>query len=296
MASEENKPYKRGWQFPRLTPKQAVTKMMEPTNASNGKFLQSMILEGNISEEALSSSPPGVIEIATDAARGGSTPLGTGSNPQKTFKANAKLPSFIPHQDEYPDHHGSRGRYGKAADSKLTRDISMGAFMGGNALGMIPSDIDRGHLALNLHMQAEVLKAARSRPEFQGFHIDVAEGVYRYEKLEKKTADSMADLSSKGRAIGYRVADFEGNDQPRKLFELAQYIKSYPFYEKVIMDYNSYAGETIARMFVVVPDMSGNASTTSFSRSTETHFNGKTISGSLMLLDVFPPDNDDESV
>ena len=139
-------------------------------------------------------------------------------------------------------------------------------------------------------MQAEILKAARSRPEFNGYFIDVDEGVYKYEKLEKKTDNSIAGLASVGRAIGYKLYNFNGKENARQLFTLAEYLKDYPFYEKLIMEYNTWGGGAQARLFTVVPDMSGNISGTTFARQTETVFNGETMSASLMLLDVFPSD------
>jgi len=295
MATEEEKglPFEPGWQFPTLTTKQAASKMLEPSNASNAKFLQTQIMEGKLPEDAVTGSPPPVLRIAKkNATRTGVTPLGTGSNTTKSFKPSPRLGTFIPHVDDFPASDTSKGNTDGRADGMLTRDIAMGSFMGGNAVNALPEDVNPYNLARNLHMQAEILRAARSRPEFSGYSIEVDEGVYKYEKREEKTEGSLAALASEGRAIGYKVYKFDGKESPRKLFELGEYLMTYPFYEKIIMEYNTYGGGAGARLFVCVPDMSGDIHGTSFPRQTETVFNGKTMSGSLMLLDVV----DDETV
>lgn len=287
----EDVPYVQGEQFPTLTAKQAATKMWNSKLRSNGKFLQTQIMEGNLGENAVTGSAPSVKAIATRGARTGFTALGTGGNPSKTFKSNPQLPTFIPHPDYYPDYDTSvMSRYDRGADNNLTRRIAMGAFMGGNSVGSL-KDVDHTEIARNLHMQAQILDAIRMRPEFNGYMLDVDEGVYKYEKLEERQEGDMADFLSKGRAVGYKMYDYNGEESIYKLWEVAQYLQDFPFTEKVMMEYNTWnEGGAQTRLFVGVPDMRGDIHGAKFKRQTETIFNGTPISGSLMLCDVIKVD------
>ena len=282
MAEEIGLQYKKGEQFPTLTSAQAASKMMEPTNASNPKFIQTQIMDGALSEDAISGSPPGVLKIAKRGrARTGSIPLGTGANTAKKFTPKARMKNFLPNPDNYePKNSG-----------KVSNSIGMGFFMGKNSQASLGPDVDRQQLTKNLGMQAEIIRIARSRPEFSGYMIECAEGVYKYEKLEKKTEGSMAAMSSVGQLIGYSMSTFDGKPAIRKLFALGEYIMESHFYDKVIMEYNSYSGAIDGRLFIQVPDMSGDPLGVSFKRQTATMFNGEEISSSLMLLDVFSSEN-----
>jgi hypothetical protein len=272
-----------------LSGSQAVTKaLMEPKHRNNAAFIQNQLGEGKISQSAVSGAPSGVQRVAGQQPMRGYTKLGNGADLSKTFTPKPKLKKFVADPEYDPR---SRADELSGGIFKLTRNVSLGSFLGSEnspvAFEAIPLD-RRNQVIMNLYLQAEILEAARGRPEFQHYRVVVEEGIYAKEDIEPDlTENELADLSSYGRAIGYTVKSFRGVYSNQKVFELAEYLMNYPFYEKLILDYHTYlSADPVSRLFVVIPDMSkGFETVSSWKRQTETRFNGQVMSGSLMLLD-----------
>lgn len=272
-----------------LSGKQVVTKaLMEPKHRQNTAFIQNQLGEGKIVQSAISGAPGGVKKIAGQKPIHGYTKLGNGADISKTFTPNPKIKKFIADPAYDP-----RGRMDemRGATFKLTKNVALGTFLGAEnsptALESIPMD-RRNQIIINLYLQAEILEAARSRPEFQHYRVAVEEGIYAKEDIEPDlTENELADLASYGRAVAYTVKSFRGVYSNQKVFELAEYLMNYPFYDKIILDYHTYlSADPIGRVFVVIPDLTkGYDTVTSWKRQTETRFNGQVMSGSLMQLD-----------
>jgi hypothetical protein len=267
-----------------LTPNQAITKLMNESNRSNATFLQNQIGEGILYPNTVNTAAPAIQRIAGSRSRRGLTPLGSGADIGKPFTTSPRLSHFKPDPEFNPEY-----RADELTDSsfKLTKEISIGTFTGSenSPVEFGSSSQDRMVIAMNLYLQAEILKAARSRKEFNRYRIAVEEGIYNYEEVETPTEGDLADLSSKGRAIAYNVQSFTGSYSNLKVFSLAEYLLDYPFYDKLILDYHTYVSDTPrCRLFVVIPDMSRGYRGVTFARETETRFNGRVQSGSLVLL------------
>jgi len=262
--------------------------MDEPTNRANNQLIGQLVAEGLISESYLNTAPPAIKSLAGTAPMKGSTSLGQGANPSKTFTSGGvSLPLFVPDPGFWPPNRSDviDGAY------DLTPDISVGSFTGAKnsttSVEHLPA-ADKAKIINNLYLQAEILKAARSRKEFQQYRIEVQAGVYRYNPVETRTTGSLTDLRAQGRAIAYDVRSFRGNISIQMTFTLARYLLRYPFYDKLIMDYNTFSGQELdSRVYVILPDMSGGIpANIKFKRETETRYNGSVISGNLALLDI----------
>ena len=262
--------------------------MDEPSNRSNSQLMGQLIAERLISEKYLNTAPPAIKDLAGSKPITGSTSLGQGANPSKTFTSSGvSLPLFVPDASYWPgqEQNSIDGAY------NLTSDITVGTFIGAKnsstTISHLPEE-DKKKVIMNLYLQAEILKAARSRKEFQQYRIEAQAGVYRYGSTESRTVGSIADLRAQGRATAYDVRSYKGNISSQMVFILAQYLLTYPFYEKIIMDYNTFDGQSLdTRVWVITPDMtSGQTKNIRFNRETETRFNGAVISGNLALLDT----------
>jgi len=249
---------------------------------NNPLHVQESIAKGFISEEGLNVSPPAIQKIAGAQPVTGLTKLGIGA-PTKRFQPSVGLKDFVPDPEFFPT---ANKISTQGSGYHLTRNITIATFSGSNHA---PVDFDQVEepmvVAKNLYLQACILSAASSRKEFQGYRILVEEGLYNYADVETRIEGDLADLSSKGRAIAYNVVTHEGVFYSKsKVFQLAQYLLHYPFYDKLILDWHTYTGALGVRLFVVTPDISNGTEGVVFKRETETRFNNKVMSGSLCLL------------
>ena len=268
---------------PNYSPLSAI--LMEPSTKNNSVFIQNQILEGGLSTAGLNTSPPSVKRIARSSRKTGRTPLGNGADISKTFSINTQLRKFVPNPAHDPSQRADEVLARKNA-YKLTSSITIGTFTTGEHTSIGWDQLNNPfEVSKNLYLQAEILKAARERPEFQGYKINVEESIYNKLDTETLTTGGLADLSMKGQAIGYNVTSHEGTYSNAKVFQLAEYLLNYPFYNKLILDYHTFSSPEIrARLFVVIPDCTSSYDV-KFERKTETRFNGNTISGNLFLLD-----------
>jgi len=257
----------RGLAFFGDTPQDVAEKLLEPTNR-NSIFIQRAIGERYLNPSALNAVPPSVSRTLGQNPRTGSTPLGRGARSNASGHLVTDLPT------------------GLDQNRRLTRDISVGTFMGPPNRGRSLRGVtNRDEIIPNLYLHAEILQAARSRSEFQRRRIMVYQGVYIYDSVETRTTGSIADLSSRGRAIGYRVYNHEGQEDRRGVYDLAEYLIDYPFYDKLVLYYDTYlSSDPTATLFVITPDISQDYENATFSRELETQFNGITQSSQLIVL------------
>lgn len=273
-----------------LTQDETISRLRNSSLKASAIFLQNQIGEAVLNPTATTPSAPGVRVIRTggNIARSGLTKLGSGANTSKTFTANPRLKHFIPNSatsqaaENYDDIDGSY---------RLTEEITLGTFLNGDNeptnLDAITAE-DQGKMLTYLYVQAEMLRAARERPEFQRYKVNVEEGIYNYEGVETRTEGDLADYSAYGRAIAYNVIFSEdGAKDYRKTFELAEYWASLPWYDKIICDYHNYRtdGSIALRIFLVLPELD-TAFGGSWGRKLETRWNGETQSETLLLLDL----------
>jgi hypothetical protein len=263
--------------------------IMNTANMQNPRLVAEAIASGHLSPDALNGVPNTEVIRAGTRVRQGSTPLGNGARTSKRFTVNPGVRRFVANPRFGPQASAEARLNGISGDMELVEGVPLGTFMGGTArrvdISQTPSK-DFDILIRHLTVQAEVLKAARSRPEFNRNRITVEEGVYMYQDTELENEGDLASLAAKGRAIGYVVKDFQtGATNKEQTFALAEYFSSHPWHDKIILDYHSFAQglDMGMRAFVVLPELdetfSGN-----WGRTEETRYNGVVQSQSLVLL------------
>lgn len=272
-------------------PLEAADRMSNTANVQNTADIQEQLARGALDPSYNLTVPDAeVLRVAGNQFQG-TTPLGTGANTTKTYSVTTNLPRFVPDWQT----NGTSGLHATggsiSGSTPLTNNITIGTFMGGvnrrHDIEHVPADL-RGEMLKYLYVHAELLKAARSRKEFQLHRIVVEEGIYNYEAVETGTEGDLAALRAQGRAIAYTVKGFQdGAPTPSMNFRLAEYWMHYPFYDKLILDYHTYAAGlgTQCRVYVTLPELDGNFEGT-WSRQTETRFNGVVQSNALLLLNV----------
>lgn len=267
-----------------------------PENLRNPTWGRTMIAEGRLNPEAFGGST-GTVTRTEASTRTGVTALGTGARTGKQFTLNPNLPKFVPNPRFGLEMNSEESGRPITGETELVEGVPLGTFVGGTSGTVDSTALPQTVLSVlyrYLTVQAEILKAARSRPEFSGHRIVVEEGVYAYQDVELEGQDDMAYLMSRGRAIGYVVKTIEGGrTSHEKTFQLAEYLVGYPFYEKIILSYQNYYNSPFAQsegggdggicVFVVLPELdetyNGN-----WARQKQTMINGRVQSQSIMMM------------
>ena len=85
----------------------------------------------------------------------------------------------------------------------------------------------------------------------------VVEGFYKKNDNETLEVDSLNYLQTRGQVVIYELRDQTGQIAVDKTYDVAEYIKDYLRYEKMILDYDTYDpnGELNAQIIVVMPDL-----------------------------------------
>jgi len=276
----------------KLNAGEVSSKLRNSNNRANTKFLHNQIGEGTLNPNSVTSGPPDLPIVRTGGSRGmtGTTRLGTGANVIKPYMPVPRLSTFIKNGEHNPDTYLDHGR-AFTGGLNLTKNITLGAYLNGATQRVNPADVtlaDQDNLLKYLYVQAEMLKSARSRPEFQKFDIKVEDGVYVYEDVETRTTGDLADYGAYGRAISYSVRYFKhGGVDALKTFQLAEYWATLPWYDKIIVDYSNFENTTAPKIkvFLVLPELDDVYNGT-WQRKQETSWNLQTMSEALLLLDL----------
>ena len=274
----------------RLDSRAVVSRLRNDNNRSSALFLQNQIGEGTLNANSIVGSPPSFPIIRTGGRKPvtGITRLGSGVSTSKEFIVAPKLSRFLPNTQYNP--FVSMHEAGEVSgQTMLTKNIPLGTYLSGETQKTNFDNIklqDLGEMLKYAYVQAEMLKAARSRPEFQGYDIKVEDGIYVYEDVETRTAGDLADYGAYARAISYTVKYFKtGETDILKTFQLAEYWAGLPWYGKIQVDYYTFEGDTKIRTFLILPELN-NAYNGNWTRRLNTSFNLKTMSETLLLLDI----------
>jgi hypothetical protein len=104
--------------------------------------------------------------------------------------------------------------------------------------------------------------------------IHVVEGFYVPNPGEELEIDSLNYQMNKGQAVVYELRDRNGLIPIRQTYEIAEHIKDYYNFEKMILDYDTYNpnGELNAQIIVVMPEVTAQW-TVSYDQKIETRYN-----------------------
>lgn len=262
---------------------EVISKLRNTAFLENPDWIEHWVGEGKLNSDALAGGVPKGFKSmkVSSGIRTGNTKLGNLKTATKEFTVSPSIPKFIPDPSYNPFGSLDTGQ-SFSGELSLTKDITLGTFMKGNErinVSDIPEE-KRDDILKYCYVQAEVLKAARSRFEFEGMGITVDEGIYVYESTEEEVDGDLASLGSVGRAIAYKI----DSESYRLNFELAEYLASHPWHDKIILDYHSYGSSVQSRVFVVLPELD-SVYNGSWGRTIETKVNGLIHSSSLVLFE-----------
>lgn len=150
----------------------------------------------------------------------------------------------------------------------------------------------RRQLARNLQLHAHYLSIINSGIIFDHnlYTLKVQRGYYTPGPQETPSSGSLNDLATQGRCVVYQLVN-KITDQVEisKTYDLALYLKDYIYFDKLILDYDTYdpSGMMTAHIIIVTPTMPETYQNVSYSNLIETRNNGKVISTDL--LDCYQP-------
>lgn len=156
----------------------------------------------------------------------------------------------------------------------------------------LTDQVARRQIARNLQLHAYYLSLINSGIIFDQnlYTLKVERGYYNPSPTEKPTADGLNDLATKGRCVVYQLVNkASAQVEVSKTYDLALYLKDYIFFDKLILDYDTYdpSGVMTAHIIITTPTMPETYQNQSYANAIETRNNGKVISADL--IDCFQP-------
>ena len=274
-----------------VTLRQIRTKLKDPANAINTKFLNYLVAENLISDDYIKNKiPPGmgrsydgqVSYISHHPASGGVQSYLSG---QRQYK------NFIPDSMFDPR---------KIFEEKISGKFILGSgiplstfLINGVTLGHIANSEERLTLASQLLLQAEVFKFKKGNQQFKNQKLTVTEGIYKPFEGETLTEGSIPFLAQTGRAIVYELHD-ENNKQSEEVsFNFATRLAESLFgYDKIILDYDTLEKDNLnIQIIVIMPEIDADYNPKAPSKfEYETRFNNKKLSNTdlIEIVSIIP--------
>lgn len=258
---------------------QVRSRLKDPANRNNSKYVGTVISEGAMSTEYFKPVPThiGRVTSGNSSPKFGQAKIGqvVGSSSTDPFLPRRSVATSI-----LPDPlYNPLLKTSIASNTKLAPGITIGRFFGSTGdptnIDFIKDQATRKSIAKHLYLHANVLRSIQlDKGTFRNLRLDVAEGVYRPGPKETLTANSVNDLKTKGRAIVYELFDDQGDIALSETFDLAEYWKDTLNFDKMILSYDTIdpAGKLRAQIILIMPEVSDNW-TAKFNRLVETHFN-----------------------
>jgi hypothetical protein len=145
----------------------------------------------------------------------------------------------------------------------------------------------RAQIAKYYYLHAQIIKLVQNDVnKFKDFDLVVSEGLYRPGPTEVVTPGSINDLKLKGKAVVYNLLDRSGKSSPTSVFELAVYLKSKVYYDKMILSYDTIDCNLNARLIFIMPEVDDNWQGV-YNRDVETELNGTKLTQGE-LVEVLP--------
>jgi len=255
---------------------QARSRMRNPNNKSNNKFMSSVTSSGAACPDMFETTPPGIGRISGDkTAR---QDAGSGLTPSSNYVVTKAISQqFTPEPQFTP---GLNGEI--TPTTKLGPGISLSKFLGGedpSNINHIRDKVQRIKIARNFYLHAQILQAVASdKSQFENFRLVVAEGLYRPGPDETVAKDSIAEMKMTGKAVVYDLIDANGNSALEKMYDLALYLKDSTYYEKMILDYDMIDCNGLScRIIFIMPELNEEFKA-DFNRNVETQYNGNKLS------------------
>lgn len=273
------------------------SKLRDPANRENEKFIKYAMQTGTISEKWDTPTPDGIGRIVS---RGGASPGLTALGTQGGLKPYRLSPSqgvtITPDPQYNPfvwvqDAQVNGGSTDITPSLPLAAGITLAKFLGSEddptTLSHILSMETRLQLAKYYYVHATHMKSIQENTgPFRDVSLVVTEGLYKPGPQETITKDSINDLKSTGRAVVYNVIDSTGRPSLGRLFDVASYWKDILKFDKMVLSYDTIDGELHGRIIMILPEIDDQWNGT-FKRAIETEFNTHKLSEDE-LIEVVP--------
>ena len=189
--------------------------------------------------------------------------------------------------------------------TKIAQGISFSQFIYGKGdTGKLDATLtlnQKIQILRNLYPQAQFLSRVRKDvDEFNGYNLEVVEGLYKKSDVETIETNGILDLRTKGRAVVYELTGIDGVIDREKTYELATWITKNIRFEKLIIDYDTYDpfGDLNVQIILIMPEIKKDWTAT-FAMNTETIYNGKSQGSEFLMISTdknIPPTADEASV
>ena len=174
--------------------------------------------------------------------------------------------------------------------TKIAQGISFSQFIYGKGdTGKLDATLtlnQKIQILRNLYPQAQFLSRVRKDvDEFNGYNLEVVEGLYKKSDIETIETNGILDLRAKGRAVVYELTGIDGVIDREKTYELATWIAKNIRFEKLIIDYDTYDpfGDLNVQIILIMPEIKKDWMAT-FAMNTETIYNGKSQGSEFLMI------------
>jgi len=257
------------------------------------KFIGNAIASGTLSPSYSQINPPNITRISGRAPEPyrGNNPAGRrapGSDTRFLVPDDLTETGFLPYIPITSSTIITR-------TTPIAEGVYLSRYLGGigqqGRLSQIPVT-RRQQIARNLQPNAEIFRRILSNKEsdFNNHRLIVAEGLYQPTDAEQAFSGwstSINKLRSEGRAVVYEFHNSNGLIDIAKTFDLAVYLKTVTVFEKLILDYDTYAidGALNTQIIIIMPELSSNyeVSDGGFIKDVETRYNGSIMSSTDLL-------------
>lgn len=272
----------------RLTTDNVRSKLRDPNTARNDEFIGRCISEGILSSTFVIQKPEGkrIGRIANKDAepkRHQGKPMPGGKvDARIQFTTGNRITRVItPNQRYNPEQYFLRNGTIDAR-TELSSGIKLAKFLGGYGdpvtLTHVTDNTERVMIAKNLYLHAEFIKQVQDYlDERNRNRLIVAEGFYKEAEGEELEVNSLNYLQTRGQVVIYELRDQNGLIPIQKTFDIAEYIKDYTNFDKMILDYDTYNpdGSLNAQIIIQMPEVNSKWEAT-FNNEIETRFNNYT--------------------
>lgn len=174
-----------------------------------------------------------------------------------------------------------------SSNTKLGPGISISKYLGAygdrTSFTFVTSPSERAQIARNLYMQAQIWQAINGNTDlFNDIRLIVSEGVYRPGPTETVAGDNL--LKQNGQLAVYQVVDREGKIDHEKTYDVAEFIKDYMFFDKLVLDYDTLNtdGSMTSQIMIYMPSVPESFDV-KFGLNVATAYNRTTISNNELV-------------
>ena len=259
-----------------LTTAEVRSKMRDDANKSNTDFVTTQVGEGRISGTYSKTAPSSIRRLTT--SEGSTYTDGKGGNYQTNKDKNTN--QFIPN----PLYDPNRIEPNVPITTKtlVGKSTPLSTFLSGKEFASLTTRARRLEVARYMAIHAQwFLNPTKTKDFLKGFRLVPVEAFYLAGSEETVTPDGINDYLTKGRAVVYEVHDVNGKQNREKTYELAKWWKDHNFYDKLILDFDTYEPDTSESVSERPVDKAGTPVTT---ESVKQDQNGTKLSCQVIVV------------